>query len=95
MEDYESGSQSSDEEISYDTDGYESYSDVEERSYLDEAYLDINDDMQDSVDVESDNHAVYLTPYGFRLDDTVNDYLESIDMELQIVDDLVQAEDLY
>jgi len=94
MEDYETGSQPSDEEFSYESDGYEGftpYSDGEDSSYTDKAYLPYNFDNRIEQDDDLDNQS---TQVGYPLFDPIGDFFESFESELLVMEHLAQAVDL-
>jgi len=94
MEDYETSSQPSDEEFSYESDGFDgfaSYSDGEDSSYMDKAYLPYNFDNRIVHDDDLDNQS---TQVGYPLFDPIGDFFESFESELLAIGHLAQAVDL-
>lgn len=97
MEDYETSSQPSDEEFSYESDGFDgidgfaSYSDGEDSSYIDKVYLPYNFDNRIEQNDDLDNQS---TQVGYPLFDPISDFFESFESELLAIGHLTQAVDV-
>ena len=92
MEDHTSDSESprhSEEEIVFDTDEIEeTLSDGEERSYLDEAYVPI-EEREDQPDDSADNMNLHQVAYP--LFDPIGDYFETLANDEIVSNHLAQA----